>query len=53
MDVHPYDTVCDDTIRHDNCHARMHGLIHDGRYGHAHHVFKGECMFIGLMCAFK
>jgi hypothetical protein len=26
MDLHPYDTVC-----HDNCHARMHSLIHDGR----------------------
>jgi hypothetical protein len=31
MDLHPYNIVCHDTTRHDNCHARMHGLIHDGR----------------------
>jgi hypothetical protein len=28
---HPYDTVCHDITRHDSCHARIHGLIHDGR----------------------
>jgi hypothetical protein len=26
MDLHPYDIV-----RHDSCHARIHGLIHDGQ----------------------
>jgi hypothetical protein len=26
MDLHPYDTV-----RHDSCHAPMHGLMHDGQ----------------------
>jgi hypothetical protein len=31
MDLHPYDTVCHDTTRHDSCHVHMHGLIHDGR----------------------
>jgi hypothetical protein len=29
MDLHPYDTKRHDTTRHDSCHARMHGLIHD------------------------
>jgi hypothetical protein len=31
MDLHPYDIVRHDTTHHDNCHAHMHGLIHDGR----------------------
>jgi hypothetical protein len=26
MDLHPYDT-----IRHDNYHAHMHGIMHDNR----------------------
>jgi hypothetical protein len=30
MDLHPYNTVCHNTMRHDNCHTCMHGLIHDG-----------------------
>jgi hypothetical protein len=30
MDLHLYDTVRHDTTRQDNCHACMHGLIHDG-----------------------
>jgi len=29
MDLHPYDTERHDITRHDNCHACMHGLIHD------------------------
>jgi len=43
MDSHPYDTVCHDTTRHDNCHARMHGLIHDGR------LRACSSYFLGLM----
>jgi hypothetical protein len=31
MNLHPNNIVCHDTTRHDSCHARMHGLIHDGR----------------------
>jgi len=31
MDLHLYDIVHHDTTRHNNCHVRMHGLIHDGR----------------------
>jgi hypothetical protein len=30
MDLHLYNTERHDTTRHDNCHARMHGLIHEG-----------------------
>jgi hypothetical protein len=29
MDLHPYDTKRHDTAHHDNCHARLHGLIHE------------------------
>jgi hypothetical protein len=31
MDLHPYNIEHHDTTCHDNCHARMHGPIHDGR----------------------
>jgi hypothetical protein len=31
MDLHPYDTVCHDTTRHDSCPAHTHDLIYDGR----------------------
>jgi len=31
MNLHPYDTVRHDITPHNNCHAHMHGLIHDGR----------------------
>jgi len=31
MDLHPYDIEHHDTTRHDNCHARIHGLMHDNR----------------------
>ncbi len=29
MDLHPYDIEHQDITSHDNCHAHMHGLIHD------------------------
>jgi hypothetical protein len=45
MDLHPYDTKRHDTTRHDSCHAPMHGLIHDNRYGHANHAFRVMYVF--------
>jgi hypothetical protein len=29
MDLHPYATERHDITRHNNCHAYMHGLIHE------------------------
>jgi hypothetical protein len=31
MELHLYDTEHHDITRHNNYHARMHGLIHDGQ----------------------
>jgi len=47
MDLHPYDIVHHNTTRHDNCHAHMHGLIHDGQLRACH-----SCL-LGLMYVLK
>jgi hypothetical protein len=47
MDLHLYDIVCHDTTHHENCHAHIHGLIHDGRLQAC-----PSCL-LGLMCAFR
>jgi hypothetical protein len=47
MDLHPYDIVRHNTTRHDIYHARMHGLIHDGR------LRACQSCFLGLMYILK
>jgi hypothetical protein len=47
MDLHPYDTEHHETTCHDNCHARMHDLIHDDQ------LRTCPIMPLGLMYALK
>jgi len=39
MDLHPYDTVCHDTTRHNSCHVPMMASYMTASYGHANHAF--------------
>ncbi len=47
MDLHPYDTIRHNTIRHNNYHARMHAFIHDNQ------LWGCKSCLLGLMYILK
>jgi hypothetical protein len=53
MDLQPYDTEHHNTTCHDNCHARMHGLIHDAQLRTCQSCFLGLMYVLRLVYAIR